>query len=120
MRPYIVHLTDELILKHRFDAIREKITDPEYFLNHVRLSIEFDEIFKMRPETLGKIIASFDPNDVMVGKQELFSNVRFDGDCEGMLRSLTAACLAYAVRARLDPDPKIQLCGIPAFHSRTV
>lgn len=102
MRPYIVNLTNNLISKNRYDEIFFRLGYGDEFVAHVQLDLEAGDIRTMNPETLGKIMASFEIGDVMAGKAELLKDVGFSGDCEELLRGLVARCLAFIVRDRLD------------------
>lgn len=106
MREYIVNLTNNLIGKNNYDEIwahRSRLGGYEGFLKHVKVDLEnCDDVRNMNPETLGKIMCSFEIGDVMSshpGREVLFT-----GDCEQLLRDLVATCLAYVIRDRLDPD----------------
>jgi len=103
MRPYIVNLTDNLIGKYRLDDVFKRMGDRDEFLEHVRFDLESIDVKDMKPETLGKIMCSFEVGDVAAVKRELFQEVSFAGDCGEMLRELVALCLAYVIRERLEP-----------------
>lgn len=103
MRQYIQNLTDNLIGKNRYDDIRKRIQDSAKFLEHVQHDLEAGDVRDMRPETLGKIMCSFDIGDVMASKKEITERMHFAGDCEEMLRELVSLCLAYAIRDRVEP-----------------
>lgn len=96
---YITNLTTNLITKNRYDA-HPLSAD---FVTHVKDDLEFLDVKSMTPETLGRIMGSFEIGDVMASKKELFEGVTFGGDCEQLLRELVALCLALAIRDRLDP-----------------
>lgn len=115
MRQYIVNLTNHLISKNRYDQIFYKIGNSDEFVRHVKLDLDSDDVQSMSPETLGKIMYSFEIGDVMANKEELFNGVSFSGDCEEMLRELVSLCLAYAIRDRLnDRCPT----GVPRWEGR--
>lgn len=114
MRPYIVNLTSHLIGKNRYDVIflRPDVLD---FVRHVKLDLDSGDVRNMSPETLGKIMCSFEVGDIIASKQELLEGVHFSGDCEEMLRELVSLCLAYAIRDRLST---FNVPGIPQWHGR--
>ena len=102
MRQYIVNLTNHLIGKNRYDQIFYRIKDPREFIKQVRLDLEAKDVRDMSPETLGKIMCSFEIGDVMASKADIFTSIHFSGDCEEMLRELVSLCLAYVIRDRID------------------
>ncbi|MDO8633074.1 MAG: hypothetical protein Q7K38_00790 [Candidatus Wildermuthbacteria bacterium] len=102
MRQYIVNLTDNLIGKNRYDEIVRRIGIGNEFVRHVKIDLECGDVRNMSPETLGKIMCSFEVGDVVASQLELFEGVHFSGDCEEMLRELVSLCLAYVIRDRLD------------------
>lgn len=106
MKEYIKNLTTGLISTHCYDELSKRIPDRADFLQHVKIDLEAGDIGKMRPETLGKIMAALDIGDVMASKEELFGGVHFSGNCEDLLRELVALCLAYVIRDRMDDQQK--------------
>jgi hypothetical protein len=106
MRKYIKDLTDNLISKNHYDMVAEMLIKAgkfsEMFVGHVKLDLEACDVAKMRPETLGKIMASFEVGDVMTSREELFESLYFGGDCESLLRQSVSLALAYVIRDRLD------------------
>jgi hypothetical protein len=104
MRQYIENLTTNLINKNRFDLVFKKIKDQNRFINFVSMDLQACDISQMNPETLGKIMCSFEIGDVMASKQEIFNGVDFSGDCEEMLREIVSTCLAYKISDRLNDD----------------
>lgn len=117
MRPYIKNLTDQLINKNNFDFMFDSIMtrDAEnprvflgkakrVFLESVETQLEAGDVGKMNPSTLGEIMSSLEIGDVMVGKEELFKQLHFSGNCEELLRELVATCLAFLIHDRLDPN----------------
>lgn len=113
MRKYIVDLTNHLIAKNRYDGAFGEL-ESVTFLKYVKNDLNFGDVWKMKPETLGKIMCSFEIGDVMAchpGKE-----VSFAGDCEDMLREMVALCLAYVIRDRLDPNEQ-EGWGIPLYKA---
>ncbi len=118
MRAYIVNLTDNLIGKHHFDKMAETMAkDWGGFLNFVKMSLETHDVREMNPETLGKIMCSFEVGDVLANKEQLFQKIYFAGDCEAMLRDLVAVCLAFAIADRLDPEAEFGTL-VPPYRPR--
>ena len=115
MRQYIVDLTNYLISKNRYDEILHRIVDWDKFVQHVKLDLESGDVRTMNPNTLGRIMCSFEIGDVMASKKDLFNGVSFSGDCEEMLRELISLCLAYAIRDRLDDRCPM---GVPRWEGR--
>lgn len=104
MRKYIVNLTSNLINKNRYDEIFARMNNPSEFLTHIALDLESDDVKDMSPETLGKIMCSFEIGDVMSGHPG--KEVKFSGDCEDLLREIVSICLAYVIRSRLNGESK--------------
>jgi len=98
-KKYIDNLMDDLIRRNHLRVFWDSApTDYEFVKFAMRiLSPEFAI---MRPETLGRIMASFEVGQVLTKKDELFSHLDFNGDCEDLQRDLTALCFAYAVKER--------------------
>lgn len=107
MRKYIEQLTDDLIGKCHFDVTADLLTDREEFLRHAKVRLECGPVFKMKPDTLGKIMCALEVGDVMATKKDIFEHVSFSGDCEDLQRELVAVCLAYAIRDRLEGVPNV-------------
>ncbi len=104
MTLYIVNLTNTLIGKHRFDILFCNREDykPD-FTEMVAEILQANDVRKMSPETLGRILCSMEPGDVMADKQQLTERLSFGGDPGEMLRWMVAVCLAYVITSRLDP-----------------
>lgn len=107
MRKYIVDLTNYLIsrnhLDHAYNILGwEKIP----FLKQAAMDLLIGDVAKMNPATLGNIMASFEPGDVRVTRQEIFENIIFSGDCENFLREIVSFCLAAVIFERLNSDPE--------------
>lgn len=102
MRPYIKNLTDHLISRNRFFDEWKLIKDREKFLQTVKRTLLVRDVQDMRSETLGKIMCSFEPEDVPAARHELLKGIAYGGDCEEVLRELVALCIAYAIRERID------------------
>lgn len=119
MRQYIVDLTNDLIRRNHFDRACDFMTGNKIsFLKQATIDLLIGDIAQMRPETLGKIMASFEIGDVMVNRQEIFENVTFSGDCEDFLREIVSFCLAAAIFERLESEPA-RNPDIPAYR-RTI
>jgi len=116
MRQYIVNLTNHFIGKNRYDKVFNKIGNPDEFVQHVKFDLDSGDVRTMNPDTLGRIMCSFEIGDVMASKKDLFNGVSFGGDCEEMLRELVSLCLAYAIRDRLDDRCPTD---IPRWEKRT-
>jgi hypothetical protein len=99
---YLQNLTDQLIGTNNLDQLWNRAPDQDTFLEWVELGLEVDEVGDMRPETLGKILCSFEVGTIMITREELFNELRFAGDCEQTLCHLVSRCLAYLIRSRLD------------------
>ena len=96
---YIENLTGHLIRKNGYEDVLRRLPLRGEFLKFVKGDLERGDLRKMRPETLGKIMGSFEIGDVgAANERELFQNVRYSGDCEDTLRELVAACLAFLIR----------------------
>lgn len=115
MSPYIVNLTDNLISKNRYDQFVGLNLNRKEFLDYVKTDLSVGDVQDMRPETLGKIMASFQIGDVMASKEELFKGTSFAGTCGDFLRELTALCLAFAIHQRLSAD---RMSGVPKYKKR--
>ena len=100
---YICNLTDNLIGKNRLASLWEQVPEAD-FMYYARIDLEQGDVRKMRFDTLGKIMCSFEIGDVLASKQELFDNITFSGDCEELLRGLVSVCLTYVIRDRLNPE----------------
>ncbi|MBI1957081.1 MAG: hypothetical protein HYS44_01315 [Candidatus Niyogibacteria bacterium] len=116
MRPYIKNLTDNLIGKHRFDDAFKRESDRDEFLRQVQFDLENIDVNDMKPETLGKIMCSFEVGDVMAAKEHLAQGIHFAGDCGEMLRELVALCLAYAIRERLEESEYEHGSPVPPYR----
>ena len=95
-KTYIHNLIHNLIHKNGYAHLYERLHRFD-FVQHVKNDLYAVDVAEMNPETLGKIMCSFDTGDVMATRQDLFSGVTFGGDCEDFLRELVALCLAYAI-----------------------
>ena len=114
MQQYIVNLTDNLIGTHRYAAL-SKLMKRERFFEHVKDELEQEDVRKMAPETLGRIMCSLEIGDVMLGKQELLGSLHFCGDCGDLLREAVSVALASVIRDRLDPIMP-EMSGIPSYR----
>jgi len=103
MRPYIVNLTNNLIGSNRYYDLVSRFADKYSFIKHVALDLGSGDVKDMSPETLGKIMCSFEVGDVLASRRELFQSTHFCGDCDDFLRQLVALCLAYAIGERFNP-----------------
>lgn len=117
MSPYIVNLTNHLIGKNRFDGVFGQIghciDGLDDFVKHVKIDLLHGDVRDMSPETLGKIMCSFERGDVQTSSL----NIGFSGDVGEMLRELVSLCLAYVIRDRLDRQSAADM-GFPPY-SRT-
>lgn len=102
MREYIKNLTNNLIGNHSFDEVSKITPDRDQFLSHVFHILLVGEVSEMTPETLGKIMGSFDAWEVMTGKQEISKYATFAGDSLDFLREIVALFLAVVIRDRLN------------------
>lgn len=106
---YIQDLVTNLIGKNHFDKFYGDEDSLLYTIKEILLS---DDVRLMRPETLGRIMCSFEIGEVMSAHpiKEL-GELGFNGDCEDLLRELVSLCLAHVIRDRLleagseEPDP---------------
>jgi hypothetical protein len=103
---YLVRLTDQIIQQGGYVYLRRSIyaNDAEGFRGHIKDDMFLTPVKDMNPQTLGKIMGSFGPYQVLASHDELFAKVRFMGDCENVLRELVAACLSYFIRDRFNPE----------------
>lgn len=104
MRQYIVELTNALIGQNNLDFARDRMRDDHKFVRYATEVLEAGAVREMRPETLGKILCELEVGDVMTSREELLGGLFFSGNCEELLRQLTAKCLAYVIRDRLTPS----------------
>src|SRR5258708_3435653 len=103
VQPYIKNLTENLIGKHCYHRVARELSRRQ-FVEHIKDDLENDDVRKMNPETLGKIMCALEIGDVMAGKQELFGALHFAGDPGDVLRELVSLCLAYAILGRFDEE----------------
>ncbi len=103
MTEYIDRLTDELIGKHKLHIISKEITTRQEHFNYIRLTIRHDDIDRMRPETLGRVMGDLTQGEVEANKEDLLRHVAFIGDCKNFLCELVAVCLTYVIQERLNP-----------------
>lgn len=114
MRTYIINLTNQLIGKHAFDRLDRMNCDQ--FIFHVKSVLELVDVHDMKPETLGKVMCSFEHGDVPTSKEGLFRHITYGGDCTRVLRELVAFCLARAIYERLTAES--EMGDIPAYRRR--
>jgi hypothetical protein len=117
VQQYIVNLTDHLIGKYRYYDYLVCATPPWdwiRFSERIKNDLETDEVRKMNPETLGRIMCSLEIGDVLIGKAELLHGLHFCGDCGDLLREMVSVCLARIIRDRLDPASD-GLSSIPPY-----
>jgi len=105
-RQYLINLTNHLIGKNRYDELFKFINNPDKFIGHAKIALEYGDVHDMSPETLGKIMCAFEIGDVMATKKELFDEILFNGSCEDFLREFVSLCLAYFIRDRLTGECK--------------
>ena len=118
MGQYIINLTNNLIGKHRFDAVWRtmKNQDKEKFLKQIKDDLDTFDVYDMKPETLGKIMCSIESGNVMASVEELFRGVHFAGQCDELLREIVSLCLAYIIRERVSPTADIELTGLIPYR----
>lgn len=113
MGPYITRLTGNLIGKNNYDNVLRRCRTKQEFISHVRVDLEFGDVAGWTPETLGRVMCSFEPGEIPV--VHLGKEVHFYGDCAAMLREMVSVALAHLIHERLvlqDPkDPRM----IPRF-----
>lgn len=100
MGQYLINLTQSLIKSNHYDELASVIGN-RTITENIMMHLLVNDIAKMRPETLGKIMCAFEIGDVMTTSKEISKYVGFNGDCEEMLRRLVAFCLASLIRDRL-------------------
>ena len=100
---YIKDLTDQLISKNYLDTAWRQAPSEEEFFKFAKRDLLCGDVQNMRPETLGKIMCSFEHGSVPASKDEIFAAVAFGGDCDQLLRELVSACLTFVITARLNP-----------------
>jgi hypothetical protein len=119
VQQYIVNLTNDLIRRKHYDIMPPELimtnANRERFRERVKDDLEQEDVRKMNPETLGRILCSLHIGDVMAKKQELIGNLHFAGDCEDLLRELVATALAFVIRDRLDPTMP-EMSDIPPYR----
>jgi len=102
MNRYIENLTNSLIKKNHYDVEWTRLPNRESFLGYCKMDLLCGDVNPMNPETLGKIVGSFEFAEVFVTKEEIFGNVSFAGDCTGFLREIVSFFLATVITDRLD------------------
>lgn len=108
MREYLVDLTNHLIGRHGFDQyVVANMFDEAGIFRHIALVLETDDLSKMRPETLGKILGSLELGNVLLSKQEIVDRLYFAGDPVDLLRNIVACCLASVICTRLTGDKEL-------------
>ena len=121
MRQYIVNLTNNLIGKHGFDLMfRHMGTDAvnklgwkEGFVRLVNMTISAREVRKMSPETLGKVVCSFEQSEIPCNTPAFFF-----GEPDQFLRNTVSHFLAWSIRYRLDESVRAHHGRIPAYVSK--
>jgi len=105
MRQYIVNLTRHLVSKNNY--VDFSFLEPERtaLLDHIFMDLYAGDVAEMNPETLGKIVCSFETGDVLIGTEDLHK-LTFAGDCEDYLRQFVALCLARVIQNRLEQIDK--------------
>jgi hypothetical protein len=102
MREYIRNLTNDLLGNGCYTTLADDVITRQQLLEIIRTDLQEGAVRYMRPETLGRIMCSFDSEDIP--SNHLGHEVMFAGDCNGMLRELVALALAYVIVGRLKPD----------------
>jgi len=105
MRQYIKNLTNHLTVKNHYGDIFQ-IMDAEKnmfkFIDHVRLDLLVNDVQKMSPETLGRIMCALKDGDILMTKESFTDGFRFNRDCEEMFRNLVSLYLTHAIWCRLN------------------
>jgi hypothetical protein len=105
MGPYIKRLTGNLIGKNNYDDVLRRCQTKQEFINHVKVDLESGDVEEWTPETLGRVMCSFEDGEVLV--THLGKEVHFTGNCGTMLREMVSLALAHLIHDRLVPqDPK--------------
>lgn len=118
MRLYIVNLTNYLIGKHGFDLMfgnmkaRAKSAPrwKQEFVSWVHVTISSKDVREMSPETLGKVMCSFEGCELLGIRPASFLGE--PGEC---LRDLVSLFLAQSIRYRLDNDVRRHLPDVPPY-----
>ncbi len=101
MSVYIENLTNDIIRKHHLVRIFNR-TNNEEFLNYVVLGIRYEEVVKMSPQTLGRIMCSINSDDIpFKDRDSLWSRARMHDNTTDLLRDLVCLSLAYVIRKRM-------------------
>lgn len=99
-KKYLVDLTNQLIKKNRYDDLFENVETMDEFVTIAKNTIVTRDIANMKPETLGKIMCSFDHDDVNVTLEDIAKNV-YLSDCDALLREMVAYLLSCLMWDRL-------------------
>ncbi len=102
MNEHIFNLTNHLIEHYRYDRLRRQVNEHQ-FLFRVKNDLEWHDVAKMGPPTLGRIICELEAGDVFLRKEEASQLLTYAGSPESFLRGFVALCLAVIIRDRLDP-----------------
>ena len=100
MREYIVNLTNNLIGEHKFDSMidRPDVDEPD-FLRQAAATLMAQNISRMSPETLGRILCELDGTDINPGVRFEFS---IYGECKLKVHILVSGLLAQVIYNRLS------------------
>lgn len=116
VQEYIVNLTDDFIRRHRFAALRPHVR--RGFFAYVKDTIAQHDVARMSPETLGRIMCSLKPAEVLVYEAGGFLGMlKFRDDCGDLLRQAVTVALACVIRNRLDPATS-DIGPIPPYTGR--
>jgi len=121
MREYIVNLTNNLIGKHGFDLMfnsmkAENLAEgwQEIFAKLVRSTISPRDVRKMSPETLGKVMCSFEEDEL----PSCYNPGLFFGKPDQYLKNIVSYFLAWSIRCRLEVTDGAEHGKIPAYVSK--
>lgn len=99
MREYIVNLTNNLIGEHQFDSMMANLTNEGEFILQASRELLIQNVSRMSPETLGRILCELDGADINPGVHfELSVNKK----CERSMRILVSGLLAQSIYNRLS------------------
>ena len=122
MREYIVNLTNNLIGKHgfdlMFDSMKSRAQTPEYkekFVELVHITIGSRDVREMSPETLGKVMCSFEGSELPAVTPSLFF-----GYPDEFLRNAVSRFLSYSIRYRLEVAHGYIHGRIPPYMSKNL
>ncbi len=113
MSKYIKNLSNDLIGKHDFKAIfrlmrastKDSTDHKDQFIKYVEGHLEAHAVKSMSPETLGRVMCSFDRDDLKVVMEDVFKHVHYHpDDMEKTFREIVSSTLACAIWSYLSPE----------------